>query len=91
MARIDEMAENEEVDETTANMYRQMLELRMDRARRMADDSDGEIADSAEFRAEVAHAQHAKLDQLYRDRKINDEIRRAIARSIDIQTGRREH
>lgn len=91
MARIDEMAENEEVDETTANMYRQMLELRMDRARRMADDSDGEIADTVEFRAEVAQAQHAKLDQLYRDRKINDEIRRAIARSIDIQTGRREH
>jgi CPA1 family monovalent cation:H+ antiporter len=85
------MAENEEVDESTANMYRQMLELRMDRARRMADDADGEIHDTAEFRAEVALAQHAKLDQLYRDRKVTDEMRRSIARSIDIQAGRRDH
>lgn len=91
LARIDEMAEDGDVDETTANMYRQMLELRLDRARRMAHDSDGEIADTAPFRYEVARAQHEKLDQLYRDRKITDEIRRSIARSIDIQTGRRDH
>lgn len=91
LARLDEMAESGEVDETTANMYRQMLELRMDRARRMADDADGEFHDTAEFRAEVAQAQHEKLDQLYRDRKVNDEIRRSISRSIDIQTGRRDH
>jgi CPA1 family monovalent cation:H+ antiporter len=91
LARLDEMAKDGEVDETSADMYRQMLELRMDRARRMAGDEDAEVQDTTEFRAEIARAQHGKLDQLYRDRKITDEMRRSIARSVDSQTGRRDH
>jgi CPA1 family monovalent cation:H+ antiporter len=91
LARLDEMAKDGEVDETSADMYRQMLEFRMDRARRMAGDEDAEVQDTTEFRAEIARAQHGKLDQLYRDRKITDEMRRSIARSVDSQTGRRDH
>ena len=91
LARLDEMAESGQVDETTANVYRQLLEMRLGRARAMAGDDDGAIHDSAEFRAEIARAQHAKIDQLYRDRKITDEIRRSIARSVDSQLSRRDH
>jgi hypothetical protein len=85
------MAENGEVDEDTANVYRQLFELRLDRVRAaLGDTDDGHVPATSAFRAELVRAQRAKLDQLYQDRKINDEIRRVIARSLDLQEGRRQ-
>jgi CPA1 family monovalent cation:H+ antiporter len=94
LARIDEMAEAEEVDEDTANVYRQLFEMRLDRARATLedeDDEDGEGArhfDMTAFRAELVRAERAKLAQLYQDRKVTDEIRRSISRTLDMQERR---
>lgn len=90
LARLDEMAEAGEVDEDTASVYRQLFELRLDRVRAaLGDADDGHVPASGTFRAELVRAQRGKLEELYRDRKINDEIRRSIARTLDMQEGRR--
>jgi Na+/H+ antiporter len=91
LARLDEMAEAGEVDEDTANVYRQLFELRLDRVRAALGDTDdeGHVPASGEFRAELVRAQRDKLEQLYRDRKISNEIRLSIAHSLDLQENRR--
>jgi Na+/H+ antiporter len=91
LARLDELAENGEVDEDTANVYRQLLELRLERVRAALGDDDGASgAPSASgLRHELVRAQRAKLEELYRNRKINDEIRRSIALTLDVQDGPR--
>jgi Na+/H+ antiporter len=91
LARLDELAENGEVDEDTANVYRQLLELRLERVRAALGDDDGASgAPSASgLRRELVRAQRAKLEELYRNRKINDEIRRSIALTLDVQDGPR--
>ena len=87
LARLDELAEAGEVDEDTANVYRQLFELRLDRVRSLLSDDD-DPADTSGFRRELVRAQRAKLADLYAKGKISDEIRRAIARSLDLQEGR---
>ena len=42
LARLDELAEAGEVDEDTANVYRQLFELRLERVRALLDDADGD-------------------------------------------------
>jgi Na+/H+ antiporter len=88
LARLDELAESGEVNEDTANVYRQLFELRLERVRALLDDSDDGSGDTRALRAELASAQRAKLDDLYRRRKISDEIRRSISRTIDLQERR---
>lgn len=91
LARLDEMAEAGEVDEDTANVYRQLFEMRLDHVRAILGEADKEDTgqlDTAAFRAELVRAQRDKLAQLYRDRTINDEIRRAISRTLDLQERR---
>jgi len=87
LARLDELAEAGEVDEDTANVYRQLFELRLDRVRSLLGDGD-DPADTSGFRRELVRAQRAKLADLYAKGKISDEIRRTIARSLDRQEGR---
>jgi Na+/H+ antiporter len=87
LARLDELAEAGEVDEDTANVYRQLFELRLDRVRSILGDGD-DPADTSGFRRELVRAQRAKLADLYAKGKISDEIRRTIARSLDLQEGR---
>jgi CPA1 family monovalent cation:H+ antiporter len=88
LARLDELAEAGEVDEDTANVYRQLFELRLDRVRSLLSDDDEDPVDTSAFRRELVRAQRAKLAQLYAKGKISDEIRRTIARSLDRQEGR---
>ncbi len=88
LARLDELAEAGEVDEDTANVYRQLFELRLDRVRSLLSDDDDDPADTSAFRRELVRAQRDKLAQLYAKGKISDEIRRTIARSLDRQEGR---
>jgi NhaP-type Na+/H+ or K+/H+ antiporter len=97
LARLDELAENGEVDDDTANVYRQLFELRLERVREaLGDDNDdvnpGDVNNPGRhgsgLRRELVRAQRAKLDELYRNRKISDEIRRTIALSLDLQDGR---
>ena len=91
LARLDELAENGEVDEDTANVYRQLFELRLERVRAALgdDDGDGTVPRTSGLRHELVSAQRAKLDELYRSRKISDEIRRSIALTLDLQDGPR--
>jgi CPA1 family monovalent cation:H+ antiporter len=90
LARLDELAEAGEVDEDTANVYRQLFELRLERVRAaLGDDGDGTVPHTSGLRHELVSAQRAKLDDLYRSRKISDEIRRSIALTLDLQDGPR--
>jgi CPA1 family monovalent cation:H+ antiporter len=97
LARLDELAEAGEVDEDTANLYRQLFEMRLDRVRAALGDGSGDVAaqDGSEghhdFRAELMRAQREKLAELYRDGKISDDIRRSIARTLDMQEPRPFH
>jgi hypothetical protein len=75
------------VDEDTANVYRQLFELRLDRVRSLLSD-DEDAPDTSGFRRELVRAQREKLAQLYAKGKISDEIRREIARTLDNQEGR---
>jgi CPA1 family monovalent cation:H+ antiporter len=94
LTRLDELAEAGEVDEDTANVYRQLFELRLERVRAVLDDiggdgNGGEVPQAGGIRRELVRAQRAKLDELYRNRKISDEIRRSIALTLDLQDGPR--
>jgi Na+/H+ antiporter len=89
LARLDELAEAGTVDEDTANVYRQLFEMRLDRVRAILGDVDEEeLPDTRTLRAELMQAQRDKLEELYRKRKISDEIRRTIAQSLDGQDPR---
>jgi hypothetical protein len=53
-------------------------------------DGDGAGTPSTSgLRHELVRAQRAKLEELYRKRKINDEIRRSIDLTLDLQDGPR--
>jgi Na+/H+ antiporter len=102
LARLDELAEAGEVDEDTANVYRQLFEMRLDRVRAALGDGSGDGDESGEasldggyihrdFRAELLRAQRDKLDELYRKGKITDDVRRSISRTLDLQEPRPFH
>jgi monovalent cation/hydrogen antiporter len=100
LERLDELAEEGEVDEDTANLYRQLFEMRLDRVRAVLDDTGDEAAVGAaedaaashrNFRAELQRAQRDKLAELYAKGKITDDIRRSISRTLDLQEPRPFH
>jgi Na+/H+ antiporter len=93
LARLDELAAAGEVDEDTANVYRQLFEMRLDRVRAVLGDDveggdGGGALDISGFRRELLRAQREKLAELYRDGKISDDIRRTISRGLDMQEPR---
>jgi NhaP-type Na+/H+ or K+/H+ antiporter len=90
LARLDELAEAGEVDEDTASVYRQLFEMRLDRVRAILDDDvdEDQLPDTRTLRAKLLQAQRDKLEELYRKRKISDEIRRTIAQGLDSQESR---
>jgi Na+/H+ antiporter len=89
LARLDELAGAGEVDEDTAGVYRQLLEMRLDRVRvALGDASEDDVADTAGLRQELVRAQRDKLAELYSHGEIGDEIRRTISRSLDLQEPR---
>ncbi len=87
LVRLEQLAEAGEVDEDTANVYRQLFELRLDRVRSLLGDGD-DPGDTSSFRHELVRAQREKLEELYRKGKISDDIRRTISRTLDLQEGR---
>lgn len=92
LARLDELAEAGDVDEDTANVYRQLFELRLERVRAaLGDEHEGDpnTPVSTGLRHELVRAQREKLAELYQNRKVSDEIRRNISLTLDLQDGPR--
>jgi len=86
LGRLDELTEAGQVDEDTANVYRQLFEMRLERVRVALGDADADdVPDTGELRQELLRAQRDKLAELYRDGKISEDIRRSISRSLDVQ------
>ncbi|NVI90742.1 Na+/H+ antiporter [Actinomadura sp. BRA 177] len=98
LARLAELAEDEDVDEQTAEAFRQMLELRLERVRYFLDQQDKEDVEDAEegaarrrppssrrVRGELVKAQRAKLRTLYRNGRIGAETLREIGRELDFE------
>ncbi|TYK43375.1 Na+/H+ antiporter [Actinomadura decatromicini] len=89
LARLDELAEDEDVDEQTAEAFRQMLELRLERVRYLLDrkdaDRDRPAPNSRRVRTELVRAQRAKLRTLYRKGRIGAETYREIVRELDFE------
>ncbi|MEO3811952.1 Na+/H+ antiporter [Sphaerisporangium sp. B11E5] len=90
LARLDELAADDKVDERTADVFRQLLELRLDRVRALLGDEDDEDAEGArEVREELARAQREKLDNLYESGRISVEVRRRLTHELDLEHRRR--
>ncbi|MGI5202049.1 cation:proton antiporter [Spirillospora sp. CA-108201] len=90
LARLDELAEEEDVDDQTAEAFRQMLELRLERVRYFLDlDREGgerpRPPDSRRVRTELVGAQRARLQVLYRKGRIGAETLREIGRELDFE------
>lgn len=91
LARLDEMAADEEIDEQTADTYRQMFELRLERVRAQLDDDDDaerELPDTRALRAELTRAQREKLNALYRKGRIGAETLRRVGAELDFEDPR---
>jgi len=89
LARLDELAEAGEVDEDTANVYRQLLEMRLDRVRvALGDASEDDVVDTAGLSRELVRAERDRLAELYRHGEISNEIRLSISRTLDLQEPR---
>jgi hypothetical protein len=77
------------VDEDTANVYRQLLEMRLDRVRvALGDVREDDVADTVGLSRELVRAEREKLAELYRNGQISNEIRRSISRALDLQEPR---
>ncbi|MFV2177471.1 Na+/H+ antiporter [Actinomadura sp. LOL_016] len=91
LARLDELAEDDDVDVRTADAYRQMLELRLDRVRYFLDEDGGDAEtggpppNSRRVRAELVRAQRAKLTNLYHRGEIGARTLREISRELDFE------
>ncbi|MFG2004378.1 Na+/H+ antiporter [Spirillospora sp. NPDC048911] len=89
LTRLEELADDDEVDETTADAYRQMLELRIERLQHKLDEEDGARRapppSRARIKGELVKAQRAKLNTLYRKGKIGADTLREIGRELDFE------
>ncbi|MFD1932615.1 MULTISPECIES: Na+/H+ antiporter [Nonomuraea] len=88
LARIDEMAADDRVDDRTADVYRQLFELRLDRVRSILDEED-ERPEMGKLRKELVKAQRDKLGQLYRKGRIGARTQRKLLHELDLEDRRR--
>ncbi|WP_067469021.1 Na+/H+ antiporter [Actinomadura macra] len=89
LARLDELAEDDEVDEQTAEAFRQLLEIRLDRLRyflnREDTDEQSRPPNTRHVRSELVRVQRAKLASLYERGRIGAETLREISRELDFE------
>lgn len=89
LARLDELAADDKVDEHTAEVYRQLFELRLDRVRSVLDDDEEEdTRPKGWLRKELVKAQREKLGQLYRKGRISADTMRKLGHELDLEVGR---
>lgn len=93
LTRLDELAADARVDDHTADVYRQLFELRLDRVRAVLDDERDEEDEGgpgkAWLRKELLKAQREKIDQLYRKGKVSTDVQRTILHELDLEERRR--
>ncbi|MDR8412181.1 Na+/H+ antiporter [Nonomuraea sp. 3-1Str] len=99
LARLDELAADDKVDDRTAEVFRQLFELRLDRVREVLGDLDGD-GDGADadagaeshhvgLRRELIRAQRDKLRHLYRKGVIGADTMRKLDHELDVEERRR--
>ncbi|MFC4590976.1 Na+/H+ antiporter [Sphaerisporangium corydalis] len=94
LARLDRLGADGKVDDRMADVFRQLLQLRLDRVRAILDDDqedDGESGPSETrwLRKELARAQREKLDELYSQGEISAETQRHLGHELDLEDRRR--
>jgi Na+/H+ antiporter len=87
LSRLDHLAERRDVDEPTADAYRQLLQTRLEHLSGLIDDGahDHDRPHASRLRRALADAQRQKLDDLYRAGDIDDGIRRSLSREVDLE------
>ncbi len=87
MGRIDELAEDDRIDERTAQALRQPLELRLERLRAWLDEdsSPDDLPDLRGLQKELVQVQRDKLNDLYHKGRISDATVRAVGQELTIQ------
>ncbi|NUO97790.1 MAG: Na+/H+ antiporter [Nonomuraea sp.] len=94
LARLEDLAADDRIDDRTADVFRQLFELRLDRVRAILDEKDGaERADPevgyVGVRRELIGAQRNKLHELYRHGIIHAETLRELDHELDVEERRR--
>ncbi|GII78977.1 Na+/H+ antiporter [Sphaerisporangium rufum] len=101
VARLDDLTAGGEVDEHTAQVYRQLLELRLDKVRAFLGDTGTSPQEpmssagtrpgtaGAGLRRRLAQAQRERLEELYRKGKVSADIRRRLIHELDLDAHRR--
>ncbi|PZG53000.1 Na+/H+ antiporter [Spongiactinospora gelatinilytica] len=98
MSELDRLAADQKIDDQTADVFRQLFELRLDRVRALLDqDGDGPDADRASpasatpgrgLRRELITAQRSKLHELYASGTIGADTLRRIGHELDLEDRR---
>ncbi|WP_248965365.1 Na+/H+ antiporter [Sphaerisporangium perillae] len=95
LARLDDLASDGKVDEHTAEVFRQLLELRLDRVRAILnedeDEGSGESGTGGWLRKQLNSAQREKLDELYSRGKISATTQRRLIHDLDLEDRGRAH
>jgi CPA1 family monovalent cation:H+ antiporter len=94
LARLDDLAAGNQIDDRTADVFRQLFELRLDRVRAVLDDEDGAERADPEIgyvgvRRELIRAQRGKLRELYHQGTIHAETLRRLDHELDVEERRR--
>lgn len=87
LARVDDMADREEIDEDVAQALRQPLEMRLDRVRAFLDEdrSTDDLPDTRAIQKELVKVQRDKLYALYRKGRIGADAMRAVSNELSFQ------
>jgi Na+/H+ antiporter len=91
IARLDELAADEEIPALLIDRMRRALNVRAGHARAGVD-ADGHAPPAArterEIRRDVIAAEHAELSRLYAEGTINDTVRQRLQRQLDLELTR---
>ncbi|WP_158088695.1 Na+/H+ antiporter [Thermoactinospora rubra] len=88
LARIDELASDDEVDDRTAEVYRQLFQLRLDRVRAVLDEDSESPHGRGRLRRDLVRVQRHKVNELYRKGKISAETQLKLSRELDVEDRR---
>ncbi|GAA3825091.1 Na+/H+ antiporter [Sphaerisporangium flaviroseum] len=93
LARLDQLNADGKVDDHKADVFRQVLELRLNTVRQLLGDEDGSETPgdtgTRGLRKQLIRAQREKLDELYSSGEIGAETQRRLLHELDLEDRRR--